>query len=107
MNDKEQIEEMAKIISDAFMEDYNIGCDPCTETVARALYNAGYRKQEWISVQERLPKECTHIIVCDEDGAVGEALCYKEGRFEWIDSEEIAFVTHWMPLPEPPKGGAE
>ena len=51
MNEKEkQIEEMEKVIADAFMADYNIGCDPCTGTVATALYLEGYRKQsagEW------------------------------------------------------------
>lgn len=47
---KKQIEEMEKVIADAFMADYNIGCDPCTGTVATALYLEGYRKQsegEW------------------------------------------------------------
>lgn len=71
---------------------------------------AGYRKQsEWISVEERLPEKYTYIIVCDEDGTVGEAFCYKEGGFEWMHIQENAFVTHWMPLPEPPKmkGGEE
>lgn len=65
---------------------------------------------KWISVDERLPKEVEHLIVCDEDGTVGEAIFLKaSGRFEWVDNEEIAFATHWMPLPEPPmmKGGAE
>lgn len=66
-------------------------------------------KQEWISVDERLPKEVEHIIVCDEDGTVGEAIFLKATTlFEWVDSEEIAFATHWMPLPEAPKkGGVE
>ena len=61
------------------------------------------RKSEWISVDERLPNNATHIIVCDKDGMVGEAYYFKDGRFEWIADELIAFVTHWMPLPEPPK----
>ena len=49
-NEKQAIEEMEKIISDAFMADYNIGCDPCPGTVATALYEQNYRKQsvgEW------------------------------------------------------------
>lgn len=67
------------------------------------------RKSEWISVNERLPKEVEHLIVCDEDGTVGEAIFLKASRlFEWADNERIAFATHWMPLPQPPmmKGGA-
>ena len=45
MSREKQIEEMEKVIADAFMSDYNIGCDPCTGTVATALYLEGYRKQ--------------------------------------------------------------
>ncbi len=59
---------------------------------------------EWISVNERLPEECTHVIVHDEDGTVGEAFHSISDHFEWVANEKIAFVTHWMPLPEPPKG---
>ncbi len=72
--------------------------------VAEHLYNAGYRKQEWIGVNERLPEECTHVIVHDEDGTVGEAFHSISDHFEWVANEKIAFVTHWMPLPKPPKG---
>ena len=53
MSREKQIEEMEKVIADAFMEDYNIGCDPCPGTVATALYLEGYRKQsegEWIGL---------------------------------------------------------
>lgn len=104
---QKQIEEMEKVIARVFSNDYEQGFDPDAENTAEALYDAGYRKQEWISVDERLPKKMTHVIVCDKDGTVGEAYFYKEDRFEWMDSEELAFVTHWMPLPEPPrmKGG--
>ena len=65
-------------------------------------------KSEWISVDERLPESRKFVIVCDEYGNVGEAYFYKQDRkFEWVDDEEIAFATHWMPLPEPPKKGGK
>ena len=110
MSREKQIEEMALVMC-TDCATYTKGCKhhPCDAVLdnAATLYNAGYRKQsvgEWISVEERLPQECTQVIVCDEDWTVGEAFYYKEDRFEWIDSEKLAFVTHWMPLPEPPKG---
>jgi hypothetical protein len=111
MSKEKQIEEMARVVDEIFKSELGVNFnDDILAKIAERLYDADCRKQsEWISVEERLPKELTHVIICDEDGTVGEAFCYKEGRFEWIDSEEIAFVTHWMPLPEAPKmkGGAE
>lgn len=102
---KEQIiDEMARIIDD------NHGFIVSSVETAEALYNAGYRKQEWISVDDRFPEEREHVIVFGEDGLVGEAWHKKEGLFWWMDDRDgIAAATHWMPLPEPPKmkGGAE
>lgn len=60
-------------------------------------------KSEWISVSERLPEKLTHVIVHDEDGTVGEAFHLSGDTFEWVANEKMAFVTHWMPLPEAPK----
>ena len=59
----------------------------------------------WISVDERLPESRNIVIVCDEYGNVGEAYFYQHNRrFRWVYNEELAFATHWMPLPERPKG---
>ena len=116
--DKRNIEEMALAICKSRGVADVDDCRKCWQhensclyqDIACGLYREDYRKQsEWISVEERLPEKYAYVIVCDEDGTVGEAFCYKEGGFEWMYSQEIAFVTHWMPLPEPPKmkGGAE
>lgn len=64
--------------------------------------------QEWISVKDRLPEEKVNCIVhykhayCDYDGywAIGFC-CYDGERFMFDPAYK---VTHWMPLPEPPKG---
>jgi len=75
---------------------------------------------EWISVKDRLP---THKIDRYGDEVSQEVLVYHRDRkffvaryFHhhadlespyWIDSLDtvVAYpVTHWMPLPEPPKG---
>jgi hypothetical protein len=120
---KEQIEELAKDLQethdyegceawhcgDCQYEKYGKGYFCSSIKQAEKMTAKSYRKQEWISVDDRLPKELTHIIVCDEDRTVGEALYLSANHFEWLSSEELAFVTHWMPLPEAPKmeGGAE
>lgn len=103
-----QIKEMAEALLEAVNEKHG---HISMRGLAEALYNAGFRKQnEWIPVTERLPERFTHIIVCDENGTVGEAYHFEGGRFEWLADEELAFATHWMPLPELPeaeKGGVE
>jgi hypothetical protein len=110
MSRENQIEEMEKVIAEAFLEDYNIGCDPCTTTVAEALYNAGYRKQEWISVEERLPDGKSPFLVTNGKQIV---ISYRNLMYRAGGTGELRIpanygngmtVTHWMPLPEPPKG---
>ena len=64
---------------------------------------------EWISVKDRLPENgyviafaeigCEYLIgVLDEAAYVGDGICC------YGDGVMMMCVTHWMPLPEPPKG---
>ena len=124
----EQIGEMARIIGHCestlhpVIECHNkaTGCycieNPChNQRIADKLYNAGYRKQAWISVEERLPTEEEYRDECGE--LIPLLVCEKDTRYpyramydgvEWGDGlMKICGITHWMPLPEPPKGGVE
>jgi hypothetical protein len=60
----------------------------------------------WIPVSERLPEKDGFVLVYTIDQIVGEAILLNRKEFYWAgsddDAEPIA-VTHWMPLPEPPK----
>lgn len=73
---------------------------------------------KWISVKDRMPDEWDHIIVCNKNADIDDykcgiseavfAPCGKgccEAKFEAKGLEHIDHydVTHWMPLPEPPK----
>ena len=79
------------------------------DTTAQKMYNAGYRKQEWISVDERLPEENGRYLVCVairhlvfEDLTMVVIMGYnKINGFDVVSGEET--VTHWMPLPSAPK----
>ena len=67
--------------------------------------------QEWIPVTERLPKCEGSYIVFTERGSIYASHFYTEKRFasgyvreaQWSQRGTVK-VTHWMPLPEPPKG---
>ena len=62
---------------------------------------------QWISTKDKLPEiKGERYLVLVSDGSCGVA--WWEGNWEcWDDyvSNEVTYgkVTHWMPLPEPPK----
>ena len=84
--------------------------DP-TEAVADYLLDSGVTVQEWISVDERLPEEKVDCIVhykhayCNNDGYWAIGFCFYDG--EKFRTDLAYKVTHWMPIPQPPKEGAD
>lgn len=120
MSREKQVEEMRKDIFAAFggyakwEEDW--------QSLAEAVYNAGYRKQsEWISVDERLPEtEGDYLVWNKEQKRIEIRFFYRlppnypveshpEIREYFGNFADYKRITHWMPLPEAPKmkGGAE
>lgn len=69
----------------------------------------GVTVQEWISVKDRLPEEGQWVLVYYGNfyGCIMNVFEYTDGiwRDAYRNSEEPGFITHWMPLPEPPKDG--
>lgn len=60
------------------------------------------QEQKWIPVTERLPEKSTSVIAFRKAKYLS-VLCYSpELGFHSYDSE-CGDVTHWRPLPEPPK----
>ena len=86
---------------------YGLGdCFP--DRFADHLIANGVTVQEWISVDERLPEEKVNCIVhykhayCNNDDYWAIGICFYDGekfKMDWSYK-----VTHWMPLPKPPKG---
>jgi hypothetical protein len=68
-----------------------------------------YRKQEWISVEERLPGVSGRYIcaVKDKNGqtwtVAGDYSLEMKKWFGLMFGEIKNTVTHWMPLPSPPE----
>ena len=79
-----------------------------SEEIAENLIANGVTVQEWISVKDRLPEEKANCIVyykhayCDNDDYWAIGICFYDGEKFQMDLPYK--VTHWMPLPEPPKG---
>ncbi|END1115827.1 DUF550 domain-containing protein [Escherichia coli] len=80
--------------------------DPCLHI--KEPGNSPVTPDGWISCSERMPKETGDIIVVS-DGIVMSGISYsrRDGFYiaalEYDDDEPIGGVTHWMPLPEPPR----
>lgn len=60
---------------------------------------------EWTRVEDAMPATDEDVLVwngayCDIGNAYDDD---EEGRVFWVDSPEWRKVTHWMPLPKPPK----
>lgn len=64
---------------------------------------------EWISVKERLPEESNiNVLVYTVTGQQYVAGCYDVfGVKRFFTNAMPIVVTHWMPLPEPPKEEGE
>ena len=128
-----QIQEKQKQV-DQYVDDYvteciiELGIDPdalkataeLNARLQRELRTAramAVRKPEWISVDERLPDNCRAVLVALEGltiaGAPARVIGSYSGGFWMVaDADGTHYltkymrykVTHWMPLPEPPKG---
>lgn len=106
MSKEKQIEELQKEIDRShrvFLEDDDY--DSLDEYLATMLIKQGYRKSEWISVDERLPETLTTVLVYDTHTQSVRFGQYRVTDELWCNRR----ITHWMPLPEAPKmkGGAE
>lgn len=111
MTDKEKLTELLRSAIKGTDRSWNTVIPDClVEAVAENLLAHGVTVHEWISVKDRLPYaeygESDDVLTVDEHGIVdvlyfdGGCWCYPTGevRYKWSK------ITHWMPLPEPPKG---
>ena len=97
--------------------------DPETGSFAEYLTDHlianGVTVQEWISVNDRLPDKdgCYIVTACDEGCSCGDGIWYDtvvieaehyKGEWSWNENgteyDITDFVTHWQPMPNPPKG---
>ena len=79
------------------------------QKIADHLIANGVTIKKWIPVTERLPEGMDWVLCACKDGEI-RILCYDYIMDDWDihgrpnSCYAKGFVTHWMPLPEPPKG---
>ena len=92
------------------MKSENLSCD-----IARNMFVADFMMancvtvQEWISVKDRLPEAGGYVVCIAKRNPFSRfmpmvAKIEKNGWVNPITEQYISEVTHWMPLPHPPKG---
>ena len=122
MNDREKLIDILESAESAVY--WNSDDRGFIEKIADHLIASGVTVQQWIPVSERLPDKkgkylalleyvkCTMIlnfsldfVVCEEYGfpTKEKKSCFYYYDDDW-ENMEVPEVTHWMPIPEPPKG---
>ena len=100
-------EKLVELLADLY------GCDPAyydvdAWDVAQHLVDHAIAFQKWISVDDRLPEDDSDVLAylsIGEESRICPANYAKSVWFDCIFNMPVTeSVTHWMPLPQPPKG---
>lgn len=131
MTREEQIREAAFLASmteetimrqEVIKDGVHIGCKDIKlrdseRPIARLFFRKGVewadanQPNPWISVEERLPEPEKEVIILNKRKRIDIDFLTDdfEGGYYWWKSDDIIFceddeITHWMPMPELPKG---
>ena len=79
------------------------------EAVADYLRDSGVTVQEWVSVDGKMPEAGRYVVCIAKRNPFSRfmpmvARIDKNGWVNPMTEQYISVVTHWMPMPEPPKG---
>ena len=98
---------MRLIDADALKKDLTRFYD--NEVTARALIDEQPTASVWISVNDRLPENETTVLAFVQHKIGWYRMFAWHDEHGWhssaaeFEERESKFVTHWMPLPEPPE----
>ncbi len=64
---------------------------------------------EWINVEDRLPETIGHYLIYYNTGMEKNvAWAFFTSQKRWAGGNMFyENITHWMPLPKPPRGGLQ
>lgn len=116
MDIREKLVELLKSILPNFRNNMAYWGEKPIYEFADCLLANGVTVQEWIPVTERLPDACGFPCLLCGKNSFGQ-ICVFEGftgymersKFEWHSNQkdidiDVWTITHWMPIPNPPKG---
>jgi hypothetical protein len=68
-------------------------------------FHPRFKNMGWISVEDRQPELDKEVLVAWTDGVIGFARRFnpQNSGERWDTTASNATITHWQPLPEPPK----
>ena len=121
MDVREKLVELLKSVLPNFRNNMAYWGEKPIYEFADCLLAHGVTVQEWISVKDRLPDETGRYLAVKKriapDDFGGDRTDIVIIRFfvddgfrmpvhipDWINKKINEEVTHWMPLPQPPKG---
>ena len=101
-------EKLVELLSDLY------GCDPAyydvdAWAIAQHLVDRAVAFQKWISADDRLPEAGGYVVCIAKRNPFSRfmpmvARIEKNGWVNPITEQYISEVTHWLPIPQPPKG---
>ena len=91
-------------------DDFEEFDEETVEDITSYLIKNGVTVQEWISVKDMSPEAGEYVVCIAKRNPFSRfmpmvARIEKNGWVNPITEQYISEVTHWMPLPQPPKGG--
>ena len=124
MDVREKLVELLKSVLPNFRNNMAYWGEKPVYEFADCLLANGVTVQEWVSVDDRLPEDSGYYLVVYRDkynGSISiafdmyvkcnvgewwesEFACDITKQFLWAAKLQEQEVTHWMPLPLPPKG---
>ena len=99
-------EKLVELIFDSLCRHIDKSCK-LAENIADDLISNGVTVQEWVSVDDRLPEIGEIVLACGKRHATSgmfQGASIKNPKLWNWKGNTLKQVTHWMPLPQPPKG---
>ena len=100
---------LEELLNNSFAEQYEKRGLLTAPHTATDLIAHGVTVQEWISVKDRLPENDQWVLCFMKDKSFGTLRVFQWNYIDWQWNDGNKWydendVTHWMPLPQPPKG---